>query len=254
MGSCYYKSRVSAPGSAVVGDGEVEEPGGLTELERREDRLLASGGRGALCDLSVGGGEGDQVHPVEFVADVAPAVVCGVLDNPHEQQCEPAQLDVCPDPVFAVVEDRAESEGALHVAPAAFDLQQGLVGGGEVFGSEGGVGGAQQPFAVQVGLAFDRGRVDAKQPAVGAAQVTPQPGLGLQRAEELVAATFGPGVGAGHQLLEVRDETASDRGVAVGLLGVVTDHEPLRPSPLIPVALPAGRDRDFLHAQVMTLM
>ncbi len=157
---------------SVAGEREVEEAGGLSELERGEDRLLAWGGRGALRDLAVGGSEGDQVHPLEFVADVAPGVVGGVLDDADEEQGEPAQLDVGADPVFAVVEHRPQSERALHVTPATFDLQQRLVGRGQVVGGQGGIGSAEQPLAVQVGLALDRGRVDAQEPTVGAAQVT----------------------------------------------------------------------------------
>jgi len=45
------------------------------------------------------------------VADVAPGVAGVVLDHPDQQQGEPAQLDVRADPVFAVVEDRAQVEG-----------------------------------------------------------------------------------------------------------------------------------------------
>ena len=73
-------------------------------------------------------------------------------------------LDVGADAVLAVVEHRAQPQRALEVAPAAFDGEQLLVGGGEVVGGQGGVGGAQQPLAVQVRLALDRGRVDAEQP------------------------------------------------------------------------------------------
>jgi len=43
-------------------------------------------------------------------------------------------------------------------AHAAFDLEQLLVGRGQVLGGEGGAGGAQQPLAVQVGFAFERPR------------------------------------------------------------------------------------------------
>jgi len=114
------------------------------------------------------------------------------------------------------VEHRAQPEGAFHVPPAPFDLQQGLVGRGEVFGGEGGIGRAQQPLAVEVGLASDRRGVDAQQPPVGAAQVTPQPGLGLQRSDELIAPAFGPTVGADDQAPQVREELVADRGVAVG--------------------------------------
>src|SRR6266566_1690283 len=92
---------------SVGGDGEVEEPGGFTELERGEDGLLAGGGCGALRNVAVGGGQRDEVHTVEFVADVAPGVVGGVLDHPEQQQREPAQLDVGADAVFPVVEHRA---------------------------------------------------------------------------------------------------------------------------------------------------
>ena len=76
-----------------------------------------------------------------------------VLDDADEQQRQPAQLHVGADAVLAVVEHRAQPERALHVPPAAFDGDQLLVGGGEIVRGEGGVGGAQQPLAVQVLLA-----------------------------------------------------------------------------------------------------
>jgi hypothetical protein len=66
--------------------------------------LLAGCDRRALSDLAGVGGQGDQVHPVEFVADVAPGVAGGVLDHAQEQQRQPAQLDVGADAVLAVVE------------------------------------------------------------------------------------------------------------------------------------------------------
>jgi hypothetical protein len=76
----------------------------------------------------------------------------------------------------------------------------------------------------------DRGVVDAQQPGGGAAQVAAQPRLGAQRADQLVAAARGPGVRAVDQLLEVRDRVGPDLPVALGLLGVVADHEPKLPS------------------------
>ena len=101
-----------------------------------------------------GGGQGDQVHPVELVAGVAPGVAGGVLDDPDQQQREPAELDVSTDPVFAVMNDGAEAQGALEVAPTSFDLQELFVGRGQVFGGQGGVAGAQQPLAVEVASVF----------------------------------------------------------------------------------------------------
>ena len=73
--------------------GEVEEPGWFGQIERVKDGLLTCGGRGALGDVAVVGGESDQVEPVEFVTQVAPGVAGGVLEH-SQQQREPAQLDV----------------------------------------------------------------------------------------------------------------------------------------------------------------
>jgi len=77
------------------------------ERVKSKDGLLAAGERGSLGDLAVVGGEGDQVHAVEFMPGVAPGVAGGVLDDPDQQQGEPAQLDVGTDPVLPVVEHRA---------------------------------------------------------------------------------------------------------------------------------------------------
>jgi len=46
------------------------------------------------------------------------------------------------------------------------------------------------------------------------------------------------------------DEVGPDDFVAFGLFGVVADHEPLRPRPVVAVAVPAGRDVDLLDCQV----
>jgi hypothetical protein len=66
--------------------------------------------RWAICPALVA--RVTRVHAVEFVADVAPGVAGGVLDHPQEQQRQPAQLDVGADAVLAVVEHRAQPEGA----------------------------------------------------------------------------------------------------------------------------------------------
>ena len=95
-----------------------------------------------MRDLPVGGGEGDQVHPVELVGDVAPGVAGGVLGDPDEQQREPAQLDVGTDAVLALMEDRPQFEGAFHVAPAAFYGEELLVRGSQILRCQGGIGGA----------------------------------------------------------------------------------------------------------------
>ena len=46
------------------------------------------------------------------------------------------------------------------------------------------------------------------------------------------------------------DQVGPDGGVAVGLFGVVADHEPLRPGAFVAVAVTAGSDVDLLDPQV----
>ena len=74
---------------------------------------MPGGERGALRDPAVFGGQGDQVQAVEFVAGVAPGVAGRVLDDPDEQQRQPAQLHVRADAVLAVVKHRSQPEGAF---------------------------------------------------------------------------------------------------------------------------------------------
>jgi len=100
----------------------------VRQLEGVEDGLLSGGEHGALIDVPAGGGEGEQVQAVEFVWDVAPGLVGGVRDHPHQQQRKPAELDVRADAVLAVVEHQPQPEGTIHVPPAAFDLQQPVLG------------------------------------------------------------------------------------------------------------------------------
>jgi hypothetical protein len=87
---------------------------------------------------------------------------------------------VAADAVLAVVEDRPQAEGALEVTPAAFDLEELLVGRGQVFRGQGDVAGAQlrmtSPFGPTVLVCFGptpgcvwsaSGRVDAGLVGVG---------------------------------------------------------------------------------------
>ena len=92
FGSCYYSPWVWAGPS--VGRGgfegcEVEVLGRFGQVERGEDGLLVAGEGRALRDAAVGGGEGDQVHAVEFVAQVAPGVAGAGFGHADEKQCQP---------------------------------------------------------------------------------------------------------------------------------------------------------------------
>src|SRR5665213_3663507 len=89
---------------------EIEEPAGLGDVECLEYLGLTGGGGRPLGHASFGRLHGDEMHAVELVADVAPGVAGAVLDDPHEQQPEPAELDVASDPVLTVMEDRTQPE------------------------------------------------------------------------------------------------------------------------------------------------
>jgi hypothetical protein len=67
------------------------------------------------------------------------------------------------DAVLAAVQHRAQVQGGLHVAPAAFDFEHLLVAAGDVLGGQFWVGAAQQVFAVQALLGLDLGLVEAQQ-------------------------------------------------------------------------------------------
>ena len=51
-----------------------KEPRRFGQAEGGKDGLLPGGDRGTLRDAAVGGGPGDEVHPVELVADLAPGI------------------------------------------------------------------------------------------------------------------------------------------------------------------------------------
>ena len=151
------------------------------EPEGFEDVLLAGGGHRALGDAAVAGLEGDQVHAVELVADVAPGVLRLVLDGADEQEREPAELDVGADAVFAVVEDRPQPQRPLQVPPAPLDLVELLVGGGQVGGGKGVVGGAEQELPVEAGLVRDGALADPELAVLGPPQQPEQGGGGAAR-------------------------------------------------------------------------
>jgi hypothetical protein len=78
-----------------VGAGcEVEVFGGFGQVEGGQDGLVATGEGRALGDAALGGGQGDQVHAVQFVAQVAPGVTGAGFGDPDKKQCQPTQLDV----------------------------------------------------------------------------------------------------------------------------------------------------------------
>src|SRR3990170_878458 len=108
---------------AAAGSGglELEEARWFGQLEGAQDLLLAGGELGALAAEAGGAGEGAEVEALEFVAEVAPGLVGGVLGDPDEQEGEPAEEDVGADPLFLAVVDGAQLERGLQVAPGALD-------------------------------------------------------------------------------------------------------------------------------------
>jgi hypothetical protein len=59
------------------------------------------------------------------------------------------------DAVFEAVEHRAQQQGGLEVAEAAFGLEEVLVAQGGVLGAEVWVGGGDEVLAVQPGLGVE---------------------------------------------------------------------------------------------------
>ena len=76
-------------------------------------------------------------------------------------------------------------------------------------------------------LSLDRRAVDPQQPARGLAHEALQGALGLQAAGAGGALGRVEAVAVGDLLLELRDELLADYPVALGLLGVAADHEPV---------------------------
>src|SRR5665647_3439573 len=167
---------------------EVAERRRLGQLQGGEDLALASGGQRTLGDPAFAGLQGDEVQALKLVADASPGLPGGVLDDADEEQCQPAEPRVGADAVLAVVEHRAQAQRPLHVAPAALDLVELPVGGGEVRCGERLIGGAQQPLAVEALVTFDGGAVEAQLALLGAPQQAVEGRPRAQRPDELVAA------------------------------------------------------------------
>jgi hypothetical protein len=143
------------------------------------------------------------------------------------------------DPLLQPVVDRAQVDDLLHGAPAALDLQELLVAGGDVSGGEPGVRCAEQVLAVQVLPGPDRPGADPRQSAGRDPQVPVQAGLGGDHPAQLGASDGAQRAGAVDHLLELGQQPGPGGGVALGCLGVVADDEPL-----------ILGDPDFLDPQV----
>ena len=76
---------------------------------------------------------------MEFERDSPPGQFGLAFADADEEQREPADQDVRADAVLEAVKDRAELEGALEVAEAAFGFDQVLVAERDVFGGEVGI-------------------------------------------------------------------------------------------------------------------
>jgi hypothetical protein len=76
-------------------------------VEGGQDGALAGCGLIRLGEGAVAGGQGEQGHAVQFVAQGAPGIGGGVLGDSDERQRQPAQLHVAADAVLAAVMDWA---------------------------------------------------------------------------------------------------------------------------------------------------
>src|SRR6266508_3708406 len=207
--------------------GELPDARGLGQLELGQDGALGAGELGALAEGPGGAGEGAELDAFQLLAEAWPGVAAGGLDGAGQQQRQPAQDDVGADALLLAVVDRAQVDHLLHVAPAAFDLQQLLVAKRDVLDRQVGVAGAQQVLAVEVGLGLDRPPVGAQQPTRRHPQIAVEPRLGGDDAAQLGPLGRAELVGAGDRLLELAQQPGADRGVTLGLLWTIADHIPL---------------------------
>jgi hypothetical protein len=119
------------------------------------------------------------------------------------------------------VVDGTQIDDRLHIAPSALNFQQLLVTGGDVLRRQVWVAAAQEELAVQALLGLDGGLVDPQQPLRGGAQEAVQAGLGRQAASQFGACERPQLVGVRDLLVESGDEFGADRGISLGLVGVV---------------------------------
>src|ERR687890_1391569 len=111
---------------------EVEDPGRQGDIEDLVQPSDLGAGRSGLAEQPGRAGEGAHVQALELVPGVGPgrSLIGGAgagLDDPGQEQREPAENDVGADAVLEAVIDRAQVQDLLHVPPAAFDPQEPLV-------------------------------------------------------------------------------------------------------------------------------
>src|SRR5438105_5928041 len=162
-----------------------------------------------------------------YLEPAGPGLTGGGLDDPDEQQGEPAQDHVGADTLFEAVIDGPQVEHRLHVPPAALDFQQLLAAQRDVLGGQLGVRTTQQVFPVEVLLGFDPGLAGAEQPAGGDAQEPVQAGHDGDLPAQFGAFGHGQLAGAGDQVFELGEEIGPGGGVADSGVGVVADDEPV---------------------------
>src|SRR5680860_1281163 len=218
---------VAGPRGSRFRRGDVEEPGRGLDAHGVEDLGVTGGGLGGLDEAAGVAGMFDGGELAEFVAQVAPGVVAGVLGDAGDQQREPAQQYVRPDALLELMPNGSKIEVELEISPPTFDFEQLLVAQRDVLGGQGRIRGAQQELAVELGVSGDGGPVDTKQPGLGGAQEPVVGGPGAQRPSELGALAGRQPVGAVDGGLKLLDDLAADGGVAFGLVGVAADDEPV---------------------------
>ena len=116
-GGCAWSGRCGLLGV------EVEDPGRQGDVEDLVQPPDLGAGRGGLAEHPGGAGEGAHVQALQLVAGPWPrrggvGSARASLDDPGEEQREPAEQDVGADAVFEAVEHRAQVQDLFH-APAA---------------------------------------------------------------------------------------------------------------------------------------
>jgi hypothetical protein len=105
------------------------------------------------CDGVYLGGGRPWAHASAGAQD-GPGLAAGVLDDPGQEQGEPAESDMGAEAVFPAVVDRPQVDDLLHVAPAAFHFEQLLVPGCDVLGDSFGSAVRSRYFPSRFSSAF----------------------------------------------------------------------------------------------------
>jgi len=124
-----------------------------------EDGGLPGSGLGAPQHGATWTHEVAQLHPLQFPAQVAPAVLDHGLHHPGQHRTQATEGDVGPDAILLAVVAWTQVQHLLPVAPGSLHLERRVIERGQLRGGERVIGRAKQELAVQALLGPELGSV-----------------------------------------------------------------------------------------------